>query len=156
MVLSTFVYLLSLGCWIGAIVFFSFFTAPIVFTRLPVAEAGKVVGGIFPLYYMLGYVAGLVAVCLAVYFALNRGNRGWWSGAALLLAIALGLTVYAGAVVRPRTEAVRGVVEEQNPDPVRKAQFDALHRLSVILNGAVLILDLAALAATSAALVRNG
>lgn len=55
-----------------------------------------------------------------------------------------------------RTEAVRCVVEEQNPDPVRKAQFDALHRLSVILNGAVLILDLAALAATSAALVRNG
>ena len=154
--LALFIYLLSIVCWLGAIIFFSAFVAPVVFTQLPIAEAGKVVSVIFPRYYVLGYVAGIVAVALAVYFAIARGARGWWSGAALLLAVALALTLYAGLVIRPRVDALRSVSEEQNPDPARKAEFDRLHRLSVILNGDVLILDLLALASTAGALSRHG
>ena len=154
--LALFIYLLSIVCWLGAIIFFSAFVAPVVFGQLPVAEAGKVVSVIFPRYYVLGYVAGIVAVALAVYFAIARGARGWWSGAALLLAVALALTLYAGLVIRPRVDALRSVSEEQNPDPARKAEFDRLHRLSVILNGDVLILDLLALASTAGALSRHG
>jgi len=70
----------------------------------------------------------------------------------VLLAGALALTVYAGAVVRPKVEAVRAVTEEAAPDPARKAEFDALHRLSVQLNGAVMLLDLLAVLSTAAAL----
>jgi len=154
--LALFIYLLSIVCWLGAIIFFSAFVAPVVFGQLPVAEAGKVVSVIFPRYYVLGYVAGIIAVALAVYFAIARGARGWWSGAALLLAVALALTLYAGLVIRPRVDALRSVSEEQNPDPARKAEFDRLHRLSVILNGDVLILDLLALASTAGALSRHG
>jgi len=154
--LALFIYLLSIVCWLGAIIFFSAFVAPVVFTQLPIAEAGKVVSVIFPRYYVLGYVAGIIAVALAVYFAIARGARGWWSGAALLLAVALALTLYAGLVIRPRVDALRSVSEEQNPDPARKAEFDRLHRLSVILNGDVLILDLLALASTAGALSRHG
>jgi hypothetical protein len=155
MALALFLYLLALACWLGAIVFFSFFTAPVVFRRLPVAEAGKVVGAIFPLYYDLGYVAGLISLAIAIYMALTAAARTWWTGCAIALAMAFGLTLYAGLVVRPRTQAVRSVVEEANPDPARKARFDSLHRLSVQLNGAVLLLDLAALASTAVALTRN-
>ncbi len=70
----------------------------------------------------------------------------------MLLAGALALTVYAGAVVRPKIETVRSVSEEATPDPARKAEFDTLHRLSVQLNGVVMVLDLLALLATAAAL----
>ncbi len=154
--LALFVYLLSIVCWLGAVIFFSAFVAPVVFTQLPIAEAGKVVSVLFPRYYVLGYVAGIIAVALAVYFAIARGARGWWSGAALLLAVALGLTLYAGLVVRPSVDAIRSVAEEQNPDPARKAEFDRLHHLSVMLNGSVLILDLLALASTAGALSRHG
>ena len=144
-------------CWLGAIIFFSFFTAPIVFTRLPVAEAGKVVGAIFPRYYLLGYVAGAIALTIAIYlFAADRGARIWWLASAAALALALGCTLYAGMVVRPRVDAIRSVAEEQNPDPARKAEFDGLHRLSVVLNGAVLLLDLAAVLATAGALAPRG
>lgn len=156
MVIATFLYLLCLACWLGAIVFFSFFTAPVVFSRLPLAEAGKVVGAIFPLYYMLGYVAGAIAAALAAYFAIYRAGRGWWSVTAVLLAVALGLTLYAGLVVRPRASAVRSVVEQPDSDPAGKAEFDALHRLAVQLNGAVLLLNLIALGGSAAALTRHG
>ncbi len=47
---------------------------------------------------------------------------------------------------------MRSVAEDTNPDPARKAQFDALHKLSVQLNGGVMVLDLLALLATAAAL----
>ncbi len=154
--LALFVYLLAIVCWLGAIIFFSAFVAPVIFTQLPVAEAGKVVSVIFPRYYLLGYLAGAVSLVLAISFALSREARGWWSAAALLLAAALALTFYAGMVVRPRVDTIRSVAEEQNPDPARKAEFDRLHRLSVTLNGAVLILDLIALASTAAALSRHG
>ncbi|HUY26201.1 MAG TPA: DUF4149 domain-containing protein [Candidatus Binataceae bacterium] len=153
--IALFVYLLAISCWLGAIVFFSFFTAPAVFGQLPIAEAGKVVHAIFPRYYALGYVAGAIALALAIYFTAVRDSRLWWGLCAGTLALALGLTFYAGAVVRPRVDALRGVSEEQSPDPARKAEFDHLHHLSVYLNGAVLLLDLAALAATAEALTRH-
>jgi Domain of unknown function (DUF4149) len=155
MVVTLFIYLLCLVCWLGAIIFFSGFVAPTLFTQLPVAEAGKVVSVIFPRYYILGYVAGIVTLVIAIYFAAVRGPRGWWSATAAVLAIALALTFYAGAVVRPKVDSIRTVAEQQNPDPARKAEFDRLHRLSVMLNGTILILELIALAGTAAALTRN-
>jgi hypothetical protein len=156
MVTALFVYLLALSCWLGAMVFFSFITMPIVFGRLPTIEAGKVAAAIFLPYYAVGCIMGAIALALAVYFAAVRGPHGWWSGAAIALAVALALTLYAGFVVRPRVDAIRTVAEAERPDPAQKAEFDRLHRLSVILNGAVMLLDLVALAASAGALAPRG
>ena len=156
MVAALFFYLLAIVCWLGGMIFFSFFTAPTLFNILPTPEAGKVVSTIFPRYYILGYVAGAIAFGLAIYLATGTRGRGWWLGACVLLAAALGLTVYAGAVVRPRIEAARppavAASNPSNPDPARQAEFNALHRLSVQLNCAVMVLDALALLATAAAL----
>ena len=148
---ALFFYLLAMVCWLGGMIAFVAFTA-VLFSRLPVLDAGKVVGAIFPYYYLTGYVAGALGLLLAIYFAVGGRGRGWWICAAVLLAGALALTVYAGAIVRPQIEAVRSVNEEAAPDPARKAQFDALHRLSVQINGGVIVADLLALLATAAAL----
>jgi hypothetical protein len=156
MILILSIYLAALGCWLGGIVFFSFFTAPEVFTHLPTAEAGQVISAIFPRYYMLGYVAGTVSLILAVYFTAVRDPRMWWGATTVVLAIALGLTLYAGTVILPRADAIRTVIEDPNPDAARKAEFDRLHRMSVILNGAVLLLNLAAIVGTSGALTSRG
>jgi hypothetical protein len=48
------------------------------------------------------------------------------------------------------------VNENPNPDPVRKAEFDTLHHRSVMLNGAVLILNIAAIAGSAGALTARG
>ena len=84
------------------------------------SDAGKVVGAIFPYYYIAGYVAGAIGVVLAIYFAVGGRGRAWWICSAVLLAGALALTVYAGAVVRPEIETVRSVSEEANPDPAER------------------------------------
>lgn len=156
MAITLFVYLLALVCWLGGMFFFTAIIAPVVFKVLPIADAGKLVAGLFPRYYILGYIAGTVGVVLAIYFAVERPPRLWWSLSALALAVALGLTIYAGAIVRPQVDTIRSVVEEQNPDPARRAEFDRLHRLSVMLNGGVMLLNLAALLATATALTPNG
>src|SRR5208283_2084986 len=146
MIVLVFIYLLAMVCWLGAIIFFSFFTAPVVFTVLARPDAGKVVSVIFPRYYILGYVAGGLAFLIAVYLLISgSGSRGRWLASVLTIGIALGCTIYAGTVVRPRVDAIRSVSEEENPDPATKAEFDNLHHLSVMLNGAVLLLGLIAL-----------
>jgi len=150
------IYLIAIACWLGGIVFFSFFTTRIVFASLPRAEAGVAIRALFPQYYMLGYIAGTVSLVLAIYITAVRTPRVWWGGTTLALAIALGLTFYAGTIIRPRVEAIRGVTEETNPDPVRKAEFDKLHRMSVMLNGAVLLLNIAAIVGTAGALTARG
>ncbi|HEY2524533.1 MAG TPA: DUF4149 domain-containing protein [Candidatus Binataceae bacterium] len=152
---ALFIYLLSVVCWLGAMVFFIPVTQT-AFTTLPKAAAGKYLAGLFPLYYLLGYICGSIAVALAIYLCAIRAPRLWWGVAAIALAIALGLTAYAGTIVRPRVDAIRSVTEEANPDPARRAEFDRLHRLSVTLNGGVMLLNLGALLSTAAALTARG
>ena len=86
MLAFNFIYLLSLVCWLGSIIFFSFFVVPVVFKTLDREKAGEIVGIIFPRYYKLGYVcgalillscmidwrSGLEMVCLGHY-----GSRIW-------------------------------------------------------------------------------
>jgi hypothetical protein len=156
MVAVLFLYLLSLVCWLGGMVFFSALVAPVVFKVLPIAEAGKLQAVLFPRYYLLGYICGVIGLIGAIYLCATRTPRVWWALAAVALLIALGLTVYAGAVVRPRVDAIRTVSEEANPDPARRAEFDRLHHLSVLLNGAVMLLDVGALLATAIALTPPG
>ncbi|HJU12752.1 MAG TPA: DUF4149 domain-containing protein [Candidatus Binataceae bacterium] len=155
MTVTLFIYLLSLVCWLGGMVFFSIFTAPVIFRVLARADAGKVVSGIFPRYYLLGYIAGAIALALALYFCFLRSGRLWWMLSAAALAIALGLTIYAGAVLRPRIDAIHIVAEEPSPEAARKLEFDHLHRLSVSLNGGVMVLNLLALLSTAAALSQH-
>ena len=156
MVAVLFLYLLSLVCWLGGMVFFSALVAPVVFKVLPLAEAGKLQAVLFPRYYLLGYICGVIGLIGAIYLCATRTPRVGWAMAAVALLIALGLTVYAGAVVRPRVDAIRTVSEEANPDPARRAEFDRLHHLSVLINGAVMLLDVGALLATAIALTPPG
>ena len=151
MVAVLFLYLLSLVCWLGAMVFFVVVTQT-AFTALPKVEAGTLLAALFPRYYLFGYISGAIAVILGIFLCATRMPRMWWAIAVLALAIALGLTTYAGAVVRPRVDAIRTVTEEANPDPARRAEFDRLHHLSVMLNGAVILLNLGALLASTVAL----
>jgi hypothetical protein len=156
-VLLVWLFLVCIACWLGGMVFFALIVAPILFSRLALPEAGKVVRGIFPRYYLMGYVTGALALLAALYFVFyQQVNRGWWGLVSILLAAALGLTFYAGIVVRPQIDAIRSAAEEPAPDPAAKARFDQLHQLSVRLNGAVMVLNLLSLVGATVALTRHG
>lgn len=140
---------LSLALWVGAVVFFSFVTAPALFTALPREMAGRATAAIFPRYYALGWMCGGVAAAALVAPMLLGNGPGRRSIVLLvMLGSMLGASLYAGRVILPRAAAARMVRE----DAARAAEhaaaqvtFDRLHRTSVALNGAVLLLGLAAL-----------
>jgi uncharacterized membrane protein len=152
-----FLYLLSLVVWVGGIVFFSFVGAPSTFQAVPVDMAGRVVAKIFPRYYLVGFVAGLVA--LAAFLGLARMSGQWGAlrvAHALLLTAMLGTGLYAGTVVQRQATAVRqqiGSFEERSQArPELRAEFDRLHRLAVVLNGVVLVLGLVVIFVTATGL----
>ena len=142
-------HLVAIAIWVGAVVFFSFVTAPALFAALPRDMAGRATAAIFPRYYLLGWICGSVALTSALLQVLLQGvaERRLLAGL-LLLAAMLGASLYAGRGILPRAAAARLV----QADPVRasehaeaKALFDRLHRQSVMLNGAVLLMGLGAL-----------
>jgi hypothetical protein len=131
--LINFIYLLSLVCWIGSIIFFSFFVAPVVFKTLERDKAGEVVGIIFPRYYMIGYVSG-VLVLMAL---LLNGPSGlkWCAWGIMMVG-----TAYAGLVVNPKAKTLKQQLKNSSEaeKSTLEVRFKNLHSLSVKLNGAVL------------------
>ena len=75
MIAVLFIYLLSLVCWLGGMVFFIPVTQT-AFTALPKAEAGKFLAVLFPRYYMLGYIGGAIAVCFRHLPLRDAGTAG--------------------------------------------------------------------------------
>jgi uncharacterized membrane protein len=135
-----FIILVTMVVWIGSIIFFSFVVAPTVFNVLQPAEAGKVVRAVFPKYYLVGIVCGLVAIGSLL---LLPASRSAWVDVVRpevpLLAMMVAINMYARQSLTPRINLARDADEADKP------RFDQLHRQSVILNGVVLVLGLVAL-----------
>ena len=89
------VHLIALALWVGSVVFFSFIVAPGIFGAVPNQEAGRVIGTIFPRYYLLGSVAGVVVVVTAG--ALQWLGNGDWRLSLGLTTIMLGFALLAVA-----------------------------------------------------------
>jgi hypothetical protein len=142
--------IVALALWVGAVVFFSFVTAPSLFAALPREMAGRATAAIFPRYYALGWICGGVASVAVVVPWLLGDVPGRRSLVLLaMLGSMLGVSLYAGRVVLPRASAARMVREDPSraaEHEAAKVSFDRLHRRSVALNGTVLLLGLAALA----------
>ena len=143
-------HVLALVVWVGEIVFFSFVAAPAIFGTLKAAEsgldpdkgaevAGRVVGAIFPVYYRLGYACGAILLITSLAMLSGALARNGWLLNSGLVAVMLALTLYAGLVVQPRASALRPQIHDPTAAVTAKPEFDRLHRLAVILNGAVLL-----------------
>jgi hypothetical protein len=137
---------LTLGLWVGAIVFVSFVVAPAVFRAVPNQTAGTVMGQIFPLYYGFTIVMGIIALGSALLLRGKTSGARAWKAVVVMLAVMLAATAYAGAVVSPRTRVLRPALHREPVDPRMREEFDALHRRAVQLNGLVLLLGLATVA----------
>ena len=137
--LINFIYLLSLVCWVGSIIFFSFFVAPVVFKTLEREKAGELVGIIFPRYYMIGYVCGVLVLVALLLTGPETAGLKWCAWGIMMLG-----TVCAGLAVNPKArilkEKLKDARETDKPDLV--ARFKTLHSLSVKLNATVLFAGL--------------
>ncbi|MEW4566380.1 DUF4149 domain-containing protein [Tautonia sp. JC769] len=128
-------FLLSMTAWLGAILFFSFGIAPVIFKVLEPAQAARFVRAIFPRYYAWGTTGATLALASLTSGILVRPEyRGPWALAQILLVLSgIVINLYCGNALTPRINAAR------DAGPGHSARFDRLHRRSVRLNGLMLI-----------------
>ena len=141
-VLSSTVFLVAMGVWLGGVVFFSFFTAPVIFERLSRDQAADLISVLFPRYYNLGYACGSLMV-LAGAWPVYLNPTGNTVGVEVLAMAALAVSLYAGRVVMPRVRRRRHEAASSAGTPGHADARDAYgraHQLSVALNSAVLLL----------------
>jgi hypothetical protein len=158
------VHVLALGSWVGAVLFFAFFTAlPIISRMQTLAEtpgnwmnftekkqgtraAGEALDAVFARYFPFQVVCAILALAPALWWWSQPG----WVPKARVLVIAVGLLLallnlgYWG----PRIHAAR--LERYADDPVvaarGEATFGALHNVSLAADLLGLVLAMSALA----------
>jgi hypothetical protein len=129
------IYVLALTAWVGSILFFSFGIAPLIFKVLDPQSAARFLRALFPRYYAWGAITGAIALPASVAGPLcvsELRGPGVAIRATLILACIL-VMFYGGNTLAPAINAARDAGE------AGKAQFTRLHRLSVQLNGAVMV-----------------
>ncbi len=136
---------IAVALWLGIMGFFAFVVAPAAFATLDREAAGRLVGAVFPRYYLAGAVLGALALAVLVGQRLRDTGRPWdWLGVALVLAM-LALTLYAWLMVLPAAQAAREAMRHAptGAAQVEAVSFSRLHRLSTVLNGAVMLAGVA-------------
>jgi hypothetical protein len=148
-------YALALAVWVGTLVFFSLGVTPVLFRTFGPAEGGRVVSALFPVYYGAGLACGSVAAAAATALWV-RSRQSLWAGGAGVAALMLVLTGYAAFAVYPRAAALRARLQAVGAQagPADRAAFDGVHRRAVQLNGAGVLLGVACVAGTAAAMRR--
>ncbi|MGH9713228.1 MAG: DUF4149 domain-containing protein [Candidatus Acidiferrales bacterium] len=145
-----FIQIFALGTWVGSIFYFSAAVAPGAFRVLPSQDlAGLLVEFTLRRLHTLGVVAALVFLFASAVLAMSAKT----SGRSLILpsagvAVMLVLTVVSQQMVIRRMMNLRremvSVVATPPDNPLR-VEFDRLHRVSVQLEGATLLIGFAAL-----------
>ncbi len=144
-----FFYLLSIVFWIGSIFFFSTSAAPSIFKVLPRQMAGDLVSVIFPKYYLISYVCGVVAIVTSLlsWFTGTHSATAICVTRLVTLVIMLGLSIFAGTVIRPQALEIRTEMKNLVEDSARYNElhnrFSSLHKRSVLLNSVVFLLGIA-------------
>lgn len=143
------VYSLSITFWIGSIFFFSFFAAPSIFKVLPRETAGDLVADIFPKYYFVSYICGILTL-ISLLICINKGyiqrnNLNLY--AAILILIMLGFSVFSGTYLRGKVadvkHEIRSIEENSSEHKLLKKKFGKLHGISAVINIVIFIFGIA-------------
>jgi hypothetical protein len=127
---------LALGGLFGGILAFSALFAPLVFTKLPMEQAGPFIRAVFPWYYLYVIVFGLLSAIFA-----GLAGAGFW---VLFPSALVGLaSVYTRQVLMLQINELRD--RELAGDKAAGAEFNTKHRLSVIINSVQLLVAAATL-----------
>jgi len=137
---------LALGAWVGAIVYFAAVVTRGAFAVLSSRdEAGLLVGFTLGGLHLMGLIAAAIFVAASV--ALTKSLRAFIEPAVLGVILMAALTIVSQSYVIPKMAVLRGEMGSVDATPAsdhRRAEFDHLHTISVDLEGAVLLIGLAA------------
>ncbi len=124
--------LVAAACLLGGMVFFGAIMAPLVFTKLDGATAGRFIRATFPRYYL--YVAAASALGAAGLIWQDRASG-------LALAVVTALTIWLRQGLMPLLNRLRDA--GLGGDATAGSRFDRLHRVSVIVNAVQIVAVLA-------------
>jgi hypothetical protein len=150
---ARFLMLLSLGPWIGGLIFLPI-VAQISFTELPSPHlAGLVVRGSLIALHQIGLAGGAVfLICSLLEGRIAEGSYTLFRPSHIIVVVMMALTAILQFNIIPKMDALRtgaGEISTLLADsPVRK-QFDFLHAVSTRVEGAVLILGIVLLYLTT-------
>jgi len=142
-----FVRVFALGTWLGAIIYFAAVVTQGAFAVLPNRdEAGLLVGFTLGGLHLMGMIAAVVFVAASM--ALGRSLRAFIEPAVLYVILMAAMTIASQDYVMPRMAVLRsqmGSVDATPASDSRRAEFDRLHRVSVDLEGGVVVIGLVAM-----------
>ena len=115
---------------LGSMLFFAVVVAPSAFRGLEPADAGRFLRTIFPRYYLWGIVLSVLALAVCLF----HSPKG-----AVLMAFVLAGFLYSRQILMPAINQARDRWHESE-SAQDKALFSALHRRSVIINVAQMLM----------------
>jgi uncharacterized membrane protein len=138
---------LSLGTWVGGIIFLSFVVAPGAFLTLSNRDqAGALVGMALVRLHWIGIIGGLIYLMARVAGARSLAALG--KPAALLVVLMIALTLVSQLGVSAKMTGLRaemGSVQQTPATNPLRVEFDRLHQWSVRIEVVVLLAGLIAL-----------
>ncbi len=145
-----FIHLLSLVMWIGMLIFFTFFVAPVIFKTLPRETAGVVIGALFRNYWSLGYLTSAVSLLTLIAIYSIKGAHP--AARLYLLGLMTVLTYYLGLVEGARARRIKAEIRsiaDENRSEGLNGEFRRVHARSSLLNLAVLLSGIVAVFLTA-------
>lgn len=130
---------ISAGVWIGAIVFQSAVVAPAVFVDLDEGTARSFLRTLFPRFFRLGLVCGALMLAALLGFGTSAG----WSTTVILLALLATAMIILEAISLAMVPSINAA---RDAGQAGHARFVRLHRISVLLTVAILLLGITILA----------
>lgn len=136
-----FLMLLTLGLWVGGILFFSSIEAPIALgLASDRVQAGAMISASLHELHALGMICGLVFIAASLgYSRVLNGEVRAPRAPNILAALMVALTAYSQYSVLPAIARLRSA----QPSTEQLAEFQHLHGISVGLEGMTLLLGLA-------------
>ena len=134
--LWNFCYSLTLSLWTGGISIFTFIVTPVIFRSFERDMAGKIVGTLFPGYFVYNIALSVLACILLVPMRPILSQFGF-KLSLILVVFAVILNVYVAVKLHPDIKKVKQQIHsfEASADdsPLRK-KFGKLHAVSASLN----------------------
>jgi len=115
---------------LGSMLFFALVVAPPVFRLLEPEQAGVFLRAVFERYFIWGIVISAITLVAC----LIHSPKG-----SVLMALVLAGFIYLRQVLMPRINQAREIWQETD-SPSDKARFKSLHRRSVLINSAQMVL----------------
>jgi Domain of unknown function (DUF4149) len=140
-----FIHLFTFVFWYGALLYFTFIQAPVLFKSLPRDLFGLVQSKLFPAYYLINYICGAL---LVVTYHLLHPLKNYVSqdcvkitSLCLMLLFSLGQGIWIGPKVgqlRVEREAAEQAGDQAKADELTK-EFGKAHGISSLFNLIVII-----------------